>query len=622
MKQQIGFAGVVLTLALVLCAVLPSAAAEEAPEPRALAAQAVQTPEEQPAEEQAEEESGLTLEQIRAVRFVDIPSGTPESDAAGYLAVQGILPARDGDRFDPYAAAARGEAVTALWRMSGEKAPEGRQFTDVGADTPCAAAAAWADAAGIAGGSGENLFQPERPLTRGQLAAMLCRYAEHMGIPVEIGVSLDAYPDGAAVSGYAREPMSCVLGQGIYKTIVGERLLTGMEVSRLQLAQALVGLAGMEDGLAAEIHARQPERDTGSIARSRHQDIQTAVDTAARRYGAIGVQVAVVEDGRVTDTYNYGWAERNTAPMTAEYKIRVASISKVVVGMAAMILREEGTVDLDESIGAYWGFPVRNPYYPENPITIRKIMTHTSSIFNAGDDEPRQYGSVCARLKGSGFSRAVPGNMGDWNYNNYAFGVLGMTLELASGRHMNEILRDRLFDVMEIDGSFAAGELRDTGHVATLYYHGGSVGRSAASQCKNRMDGAPGAVGTYFAGGLTISARDMAKLIGLLAGDGRYEGVQLLSEESVELMEHREEQAVPGGSYQALPLRYQYEIYGRNGLYYHTGSAYGVYNCASYDPETGDGVVVLTVGADASRDQYGIYAVCGEISQKVYDIVK
>lgn len=42
----------------------------------------------------------------------------------------------------------------------------------------------------------------------------------------------------------------------------------------------------------------------------------------------------------------------------------------------------------------------------------------------------------------------------------------------------------------------------------------------------------------------------------------------------------------------------------------------------SYDPETGDGVVVLTVGASASKDGNGIYAVCGNISDYIYGIIK
>ena len=56
----------------------------------------------------------------------------------------------------------------------------------------------------------------------------------------------------------------------------------------------------------------------------------------------------------------------------------------------------------------------------------------------------------------------------------------------------------------------------------------------------------------------------------------------------------------------------------RPGVYYHTGSAYGVFNCASYDPATGDGVVVLTVGASGAKDEHGIYKVCAEISNEIY----
>ena len=41
----------------------------------------------------------------------------------------------------------------------------------------------------------------------------------------------------------------------------------------------------------------------------------------------------------------------------------------------------------------------------------------------------------------------------------------------------------------------------------------------------------------------------------------------------------------------------------------------------SYDPDTRDGVVVLTSGASGARDGQGIYAVCGEISRYIYDTI-
>jgi len=297
----------------------------------------------------------------------------------------------------------------------------------------------------------------------------------------------------------------------------------------------------------------------------------------------------------------------------------VASITKVAVGLSAMLLREEGAVDLDADIGGYWGVTARNPAHPDVPITVRSLLSHTSSIFNAGDDTSRSYSSVRAKLQGGGYSGVTPGKVTSWTYNNYAFGVLGMTLELAADRTLDQVLRSRLLDVMNIDAAFASGDIRNTGLLATIY-SGGTATRSIANLKSGHSRG-PGETGAFFAGGLTISTRDLGKLVSLLAGDGVYEGVRLMEAESVALMETRFDQPLPDGSYQALPLRFRYGLYGRDGIYYHTGSAYGVFNCVSYDPATGDGTVVLTTGASGAKDDQGIYKICSAVNNAVYPIL-
>ena len=163
--------------------------------------------------------------------------------------------------------------------------------------------------------------------------------------------------------------------------------------------------------------------------------------------------------------------------------------------------------------------------------------------------------------------------------------------------------------------------VKNTGLLSTIYRHGGAVGRSVSTQLGIRLTYAPGATGSYFAGGLTASAVDIAKMAALLAGDGMYEGERLLSAESVALMETTAFKTA-SGFWQAMPLRYRENMYGRDGIYYHTGSAYGVYNCMSYDPATGDGVVVLTSGASAATDRYGVYAVCGSIMDYIYGLMQ
>lgn len=571
-------------------------------------------------EEIAAEVSNPSLERLLAVTLTDIPSDSPAYDAARYMVSQGVMQERSENRFDPDSPVTWSELMAVLQRLSGEEPPaDPPQFSDAPQDAWYAEAAAWAVSAGIM--DSETDFGPDELVTRVQLAQALYRCAGLRGYSTRLSESLEDFRDAASVPDAGKEAMSWALENGLFHTVIVDTIQPGVAVSRLQLAQALVALMRMEDSLAADIFEQQPACTVDSAALAKHDAIQAVVDSAARRYGATSLQVAVVEDGVVTDTYSYGWATVGQDPMTEEHKLRVASISKVAMGMAAMVLREEGAIGLDQDIGTYWNCMIRNPYCPDSPITIRTLLTHTSSVYSAGDTVSCSYSSVRERLsRETGFRPMAPGDLSSWEYSNYGFAILGMTLELASGQNIDTTLKKRLFTAMDIDGAFYAGDIRNTDKLATLYRNGSMTRSKGAQQAQHAR--APGASGGAFAGGLTVSAKDLAKLAAMLAEDGTYEGVRVLSEESVALMESHRSQMVPDGFYQAMPLRSRYNIYGRNKLYYHTGSAYGVYNCFSYDPAAKDGVVVLSVGARGDKDENDIYAVCGTIIEYIYRAIK
>lgn len=513
-------------------------------------------------------------------------------------------------------------------------------FTDVTAADSFASGVAWAEEAGLLGESPDGEFHPGEPLLRGELAVLLYRYAVLQGADTRCSGDLSAYWDADHVPEEMVTPLCWVVESGVFDPLVSAELHPGYAVTRAQLAQTLTALQAVCTREAEATAIKQAQHEAAqSKSRENHEAIHAKVEEIAKAYGTKGgVQVAVIENGRVTDSYAYGWADRkevlttNTetgeqtyaaaGQMTAQHKMRIASISKVAITMAAMSMAERGEVDLDASIGDYWGVTVQNRAYPNTPVSIRSILTHTSSIPLYGDGTSQRYSDVRSRLAGGDFAGTQPGNIASWGYNNYAFGVLGMTLELAGNKVMDDILDERFFDALGIDGAFAAGELKHPELLTNLVRHDGSIARSVEYQRTLKTDPTPGATGVFFAGGLVISAADMAKLTAVLAGDGAYEGQRLLTVRSVETME------TPLGTPAGLPyeqcqnLRRQHDIYGRDSLYYHTGSAYGVYNLMSYDPETGDGVVVLTTGASAMTDRYGIYAVCGEISETVYEAIK
>ena len=58
---------------------------------------------------------------------------------------------------------------------------------------------------------------------------------------------------------------------------------------------------------------------------------------------AVGVSLTVIEDGEVGASAAWGWAVRGERPMTADTKIRAASLSKTAVGLCAMAMAEAGT---------------------------------------------------------------------------------------------------------------------------------------------------------------------------------------------------------------------------------------------------------------------------------------
>lgn len=570
-------------------------------------------------EETLEEPEPLTLEEIRTVSFQDVPGDALYADCVSYAAHEGFLGGVSPDRYDPDALVTRAVLLTALQRMSGQEAEASGDglFDDVDPDAWYAGAAAWAVQAGLVDPGGN--LGPKEPVRRSDLATLLHRFAAQEDGRTYAS-QLDAYTGGGAVPEQAREAMAWALENRLFSGVVTDSIHPGLPVSRAQLAQVLVALTAYNTGepVAKRLTTQMSASIAVSLSEEFHEETQLLIDATAAKYGAVGLQVVVVENGRLVDTYAYGWATQNQTAMTPDHKIRVASISKVAVGVAAMLLREQGIIDLDDDIGPIWGIKARNPRYPDVPITISSLLSHTSSI-KAFEGISRTHGAVKSQLsQSSGYSRVRPGAISSWNYNNYAFGVLGMTLELASGRYVDEILDDSLWSFMEIDAAFEGGCIEATDLLATLYYHGGGVSRSVAAQKKLDRPDYPGGTGVFFAGGLTISARDLGKMTALLANDGYYEGIRLFSGESVALMETRVEHILGDGTYQALPLRSQDAIYGRDRLYYHTGSAYGVYNFMSYDPATGDGVVVLSVGASGAKDSRGIYAVCGEISQYIY----
>ena len=276
-------------------------------------------------------------------------------------------------------------------------------------------------------------------------------------------------------------------------------------------------------------------------------------------------------------------------------------------------MQEQGILDINKKISNYWGKKM-----PKS-ISLATLLTHTSTLryLSMQTDAEKILKQLTDK---SSYIDGKVGSSSSWMYNNYGSSVAAATLDVASGKVLEDFAQENLFGPLGVDMSFFAGKIEKQSRLATLYEadHGVELLPSEAKYIL--PDGEPGNNAGNYIGGMTGSARDVAKMFYMLANDGKFKKQQILSPESVEKMEKRYFTAAEnGGKFkQALILRYGADRYGTNGVYYHTGNAYGVIALASYDPETKNTVVVLTTGASHERDDDGVYKVCSEIADAVY----
>ncbi len=348
-------------------------------------------------------------------------------------------------------------------------------------------------------------------------------------------------------------------------------------------------------------------------------DVQNAIDAAVKQYGSVGLQIATIKNGKLSFVQSYGWAQKNVRPMTDDIKMRIASPTKVIVGMCAMSMMDAGLLDLDAPLSVYWGEGVQNPYHPETQPTMRHLLTHVSSlnVWDAGGKKGLE--NLRNMLKKNAWTTAVPGDTSIYAYNNFAFNVVGTTLEIASNRTLESYFQSKFLSPMGIRASLLSGKLEEH-EIASLCWVSGYVAKSAKEFANATVPEAIGDAATNFCGGLTISAKDYAKLMAILANNGTYNGTRYLSASAVAAMETPQFTADNGsGAYeQCLVLRKKYNALGRSSIYYHTGSAYGLYSQMTYDPNTGDGVVVMTAGGTTSAKVEDMNALCADITRDVF----
>ena len=99
----------------------------------------------------------------------------------------------------------------------------------------------------------------------------------------------------------------------------------------------------------------------------------------------VGMSVVVVKGDKVVYQQAFGYRDKDTRePLDVNDIFRIASISKSFSGMSVMQLVEAGKMSLDDDVNGILGMDIRNPRYPDIPVTIKMLLSHTSGMSDGG----------------------------------------------------------------------------------------------------------------------------------------------------------------------------------------------------------------------------------------------
>ena len=331
----------------------------------------------------------------------------------------------------------------------------------------------------------------------------------------------------------------------------------------------------------------------------------------ADKHGVPGANLAILQDGEVSDTA-YGVLNLRTGvAATPDSVFQIGSISKVWSATLAMQLVDEGLLDLDAPIVTYLpDFKVADADVTRT-VTTRHLLTHSSGIdgdlfldTGRGDDCVERYVAACADL---GQNHPLGATM---SYCNSGYIVLGRLIEVLRGKSWDAVLRERLFTPL---GLTSAGTLPEE-----ALLHRAAVGHITPPGQELMVTPVWGIFRSAGPAGLIhATARETLALAQLHLADGvAPDGSRVISADSAREM-RRPQVAVPDthtlGSHWGLGWILM--TWDGRDVYGHDGGTIGQSAFMRIVPEAGVAVCLLTNGGhtqDLFRDLFN--EILGELA--------
>lgn len=334
---------------------------------------------------------------------------------------------------------------------------------------------------------------------------------------------------------------------------------------------------------------------------------------------AVGLAVAVVKDGEMVYTDTFGYKDwENKVLWEEDDVLRIASISKSFTATSVLQLVEAGKLSLDTDVSELMGFVIRNPKFPDTPITVRMLLSHTSSMSDANGYFT--FDNLCRETSPTwekAWNDWEPGSK--YQYCNLGFNTLGAIVEKVSEERFDEYVYNHVLAPLGVYANHNVHSLDPTRFVGiyTLDKANSTYRKSVAypSIEEGLANYRMGYSATLFSptGGLKISAADLAKVMMMHMNMGTLGDVKILSPQSCELMQSEITTTNYEGERYGMALLRTNDLLAGHRLVGHDGLALGAHTAMFWDKDHKWGFVVMTNGCNAKTDKVFANILCESV---------
>ncbi len=342
-------------------------------------------------------------------------------------------------------------------------------------------------------------------------------------------------------------------------------------------------------------------------------DIDGYVRDAMAAFGAPGLALAVVEDGRTTLARGYGVRRLGTTEAADSHTaFPIGSETKAFTAAALAILVDRHRLSWDDRVvDRLPGFQMYDPYATAH-MTVRDLLTHRSGLgLGEGDllvipGTTRSRADIVHALR---FLKPVTGFRETFAYDNILYIVAGALVEAASGQSWESFVRTNIFSPL---GMRDASPYYDAAAANATALHARTGGPIRGIGTQSVLPEPPGFRTISPAGGINASAEDMARWMAVQLGRGRMaDGHLLFSQAQADTM-WAPVVVVPSDAFKLPPayadmqpdlqsyaLGWFVESYRGHILIEHGGAVFGALSMLYLIPETRTGISVSINSEDS-----------------------